>query len=48
MRGEDELADIKATVEAGSLPHARGRRFFHFGLVLNAGITPACAGKTLR
>ena len=46
MRGEDRSVPCWTCTRCGSPPHARGR---HLGLgnaAANAGITPACAGKT--
>ena len=48
MRGEDALADMRGEFEAGSPPHARGRHVHYLKLVGREGITPACAGKTVR
>ena len=48
MRGEDTKRSSPGTLTPGSPPHARGRRREHLASVDAAGITPACAGKTLR
>ena len=46
MRGEDLLQDRSLTYQAGSPPHARGRRCGRPPRSGFPGITPACAGKT--
>ena len=46
MRGEDTSATRTKYPENGSPPHARGRRHRLGDEIVNAGITPACAGKT--
>ena len=46
MRGEDPFPGRGTMPRNGSPPHARGRRSYHFQLLLNRRITPACAGKT--
>ena len=46
MRGEDNHAARISTQQAGSPPHARGRRTTEQAAEWRASITPACAGKT--
>ena len=46
MRGEDGKKDGRVYVADGSPPHARGRPAELGYVLLGAGITPACAGKT--
>ena len=46
MRGEDSIVYIQGAANLGSPPHARGRLLGGFVLFIDAGITPACAGKT--
>ena len=48
MRGEDLGHRRRPRRRHGSPPHARGRRRFRGSRNANRGITPACAGKTLR
>ena len=48
MRGEDVDAVPIFAEHGGSPPHARGRPDLVRNLVYERGITPACAGKTLR
>ena len=48
MRGEDLIHDKSLSYATGSPPHARGRRLLIDGVENDVGITPACAGKTLR
>ena len=47
MRGEDAPSGWGGTQSGGSPPHARGRRPHVNSSGVVAGITPACAGKTL-
>ena len=46
MRGEDVVEKGELGVDAGSPPHARGRRYGSLRCAQLWGITPACAGKT--
>ena len=48
MRGEDAEQDVIALRAVGSPPHARGRLDKVKKEIDDAGITPACAGKTRR
>ena len=48
MRGEDGGNMLNAMVYGGSPPHARGRLGLDVELKKIRGITPACAGKTVR
>ena len=48
MRGEDQNRVLVSEIEAGSPPHARGRRSEHKQRRVRERITPACAGKTRR
>ena len=48
MRGEDEMTSPAAKGVLGSPPHARGRRHGSEIAHVVGGITPACAGKTVR
>ena len=48
MRGEDLLSRLSPTIPLGSPPHARGRPNRQAVAGNPLGITPACAGKTLR
>ena len=47
MRGEDKYCKIVSYEQCGSPPHARGRHHERLLREGHAGITPACAGKTL-
>ena len=47
MRGEDLPVDDRRDGRWGSPPHARGRLYSEYWNSPWAGITPACAGKTL-
>ena len=47
MRGEDVFAPFFPPFERGSPPHARGRPTTDMRVLQRAGITPACAGKTV-
>ena len=48
MRGEDIRSKTASNRLTGSPPHARGRRRRVRGERRRDGITPACAGKTVR
>ena len=48
MRGEDVKKTDAISWQSGSPPHARGRRGHPQPSGSQPGITPACAGKTLR
>ena len=48
MRGEDSAVAYGVRVDVGSPPHARGRHSRLESPSREAGITPACAGKTAR
>ena len=48
MRGEDPIRHLGHAEEVGSPPHARGRPYYTCACHTNPGITPACAGKTLK
>ena len=48
MRGEDTATTSTPSPNAGSPPHARGRRCESFVRQALDRITPACAGKTQR
>ena len=48
MRGEDRCKSFPAASRFGSPPHARGRRVERSVCCIRPGITPACAGKTIR
>ena len=48
MRGEDQYLEVDNASGEGSPPHARGRPMSGMRVSLQNGITPACAGKTLR
>ena len=48
MRGEDAMSVWIDFARTGSPPHARGRPSQEPSWCLESGITPACAGKTLR
>ena len=47
MRGEDTVQTVAEPKYPGSPPHARGRPFRAGAHGESAGITPACAGKTV-
>ena len=46
MRGENKPRICKLNMTVGSPPHARGKHLGDFETAIEAGITPACAGKT--
>ena len=46
MRGEDPSVRRRGRAVKGSPPHARGRLGVPSRLLVQGGITPACAGKT--
>ena len=48
MRGEDPTSRVEYGAVEGSPPHARGRPLYRQRLNNVFGITPACAGKTMR
>ena len=48
LRGENQQSFMKATAVLGSPPLARGKRTHIFFALFCVGITPACAGKTLK
>ena len=48
MRGEDNKLREAISTNRGSPPHARGRRHGQGHGSSRVGITPACAGKTMR
>ena len=48
MRGEDDNTGKCNGVTVGSPPHARGRQRREVRANGSGGITPACAGKTIR
>ena len=48
MRGEDLAHMTYPSIGLGSPPHARGRRSWPGVVSGSTGITPACAGKTVR
>ena len=48
MRGEDVEEQGEGPDSEGSPPHARGRLDVLSEAAVDTGITPACAGKTLK
>ena len=48
MCGENTVTNLSILEGIGSPPRVRGKRAFGFVEILETGITPACAGKTLR
>ena len=48
MRGEDSSLEVSSSYLSKSPPHARGRLGLDVELKKIRGITPACAGKTVR
>src|SRR5699024_2942375 len=48
MRGEYDHGRLYCGREEGSPPHARGIRIREYDSAISAGITPACAGNTLK
>ena len=48
MRGEKKFYPTIVFITGGSPPHARGKELTIFQLHLQCGITPACAGKSIK
>ena len=46
MRGENYGVLVSHWRHSGSSPHARGKPHVHRGLMFEARLIPACAGKT--